>query len=514
MYEIVQEVITYLRSMWRYRWYAMILTWVIVAIGWTVVLFMPNQYTASARVHVNTESVLRPLMRGLTIEPNVQQRLLLLTRTLLSRPNLEKLVRNTDMDIQAQTKGQMDAILDNLASNISLRSSRGGENIYSFDFTSTNPKLAKDIVQNLLNILMESTLGQSRESSNSAQEFLERQLKDYETRLLKAEKNLQEFKQKNSALMPTLREGYFVSLQTNQKNLAESQLMLREAKRRRDELRRQLTGEDPVFGFSNDSSDENNPNSPIVIRIKKMEKQRDDLLLEYTDLHPKIIALENTIGELELRLEKEKESQPEKQPQSLGNSLKTNPVYQQIRISLAQAEAEVSGLTVRVHEYRSKTAKLEKMVNDIPAVEAELKRLSRDYEVNSQRYNDIVQRRETASISERVEETGEGVRIKVIDPPHVDSTPSGPNRIIFNSVVLFLGLGAGIGLAFLISQLRPVVHDAKALRQITGLPIFGSVSRIWTPEMLHKKRIEYGGFVFVFVLLLVFYLALLSIRLG
>jgi polysaccharide chain length determinant protein (PEP-CTERM system associated) len=514
MYEILQQVLSYLRSMWRYRWYAMGMAWLIALGGWGYVYSLKDVYTASAQVNIDTESVLRPLMRGLTIEPDLRQRLSLMTRTLLSRPNLEKLARMSDMDINATTPAQMDAILGRLSGNIHLQGSGRDVNIYNIQYSSSDPQQAKSVVQNLVTILTESTLGESRENSETAQRFLQRQLDHYKARMTDAEKKLREFKQENRALMPTLLDGYFESLQTTKKQLAEAKLQLEEATRRRNELRRQLGGEEPTFGLGPDAtSDAGSDSSPLAQRIHRLEEQRDELLLQYTDKHPKIISIDQTIKALREQQKAEAKANAEAAA-AAGNKttvkpLETNPVYQQIRISLAQAEAEASALKVRVHGYQQKVDELEKRVDQIPKIESKLNLLQQEYNLAKQKYNEFLDRQQTAELSEEVDKSGEGLRIDVINPPHVPSGPTGPNRLLFNSVVLVFALGAGIALAFVLSQLKPVVHDSRILQQITNLPVYGSVSRIWTTDLLRKKRIEYGGFATVGVMLFGAYASLL-----
>ena len=70
---------------------------------------MPDLYEASARIYVDTQSVLKPLMQGLAVQPNVDQQVMILSRTLISRPNVEKLVRMADLDLDAKTKADQDA---------------------------------------------------------------------------------------------------------------------------------------------------------------------------------------------------------------------------------------------------------------------------------------------------------------------------------------------------------------------------------------------------------------------
>ena len=106
MQEILAQAFAYVWGVWRFRWMALAIAWVVALVGWIYIAQLPSQYEASARIHVDSNTVLRPLLRGLAIQPNINQRIQLMSRTLLSRPNLEKLSRMTDLDLQAQTEAE------------------------------------------------------------------------------------------------------------------------------------------------------------------------------------------------------------------------------------------------------------------------------------------------------------------------------------------------------------------------------------------------------------------------
>ena len=99
MQELLQQVIAIARGMWHRRWIGLIVAWAAAIIGVAVVYRIPERYEASARVYVDTESLLRPLLAGLAIQPNIDQQVALISRTLISRPNVEKLVRMADLDL-------------------------------------------------------------------------------------------------------------------------------------------------------------------------------------------------------------------------------------------------------------------------------------------------------------------------------------------------------------------------------------------------------------------------------
>src|SRR5690348_1978001 len=101
MQELFEQVIGFLRSMWHRRWIGLAAAWIAAIIGVAVVYRIPEKFEASARVYVDTESLLRPLLAGLAIQPNLDQQVALMSRTLISRPNVEKLVRMADLDLRS-----------------------------------------------------------------------------------------------------------------------------------------------------------------------------------------------------------------------------------------------------------------------------------------------------------------------------------------------------------------------------------------------------------------------------
>ncbi|MCB1766023.1 MAG: chain length determinant family protein, partial [Candidatus Competibacteraceae bacterium] len=165
MQEIIGQLLDYLRGIWRNRWYAMVCAWIICLIGWAVVYRMPDQYQASARVFVDTQSVLRPLLQGLAVTVNPDAQIGLMTRTLLSRPNLEKIARNADLDIRAQDTDALEDLLNSLQKHIGLASA-GRENLYTITFTDRDPQVAKKVVQAVVTVFVENLLGETRQDTD------------------------------------------------------------------------------------------------------------------------------------------------------------------------------------------------------------------------------------------------------------------------------------------------------------------------------------------------------------
>ena len=158
MQEVLAQVFTYVWGVWRHRWLALAVAWVVAIAGWIFVWKLPESYVATARVYVDTNSVLRPLLRGLTIEPNIDQRINMMSRTLLSRPNLEKLMRMTDLDLQVNTEAQKNKMLAELNDSIELAGSRDNPSLYSIRVVDPDRDVAKRVTQSLITVFIESSL--------------------------------------------------------------------------------------------------------------------------------------------------------------------------------------------------------------------------------------------------------------------------------------------------------------------------------------------------------------------
>ena len=154
MNEQIFALINHIRSAWRFRWQAMVVAWLVTLLGWGVVFIMPDKYESTASVYVDTESVLRPLLKGLAVETDLQQRLQLMTLTLLNDENLEKVIRETDLDMQATTVEEREALMKRLRKTIKIETQQR-QNFYAISYDNKDPYTAKKVVETLLNIFVE-----------------------------------------------------------------------------------------------------------------------------------------------------------------------------------------------------------------------------------------------------------------------------------------------------------------------------------------------------------------------
>jgi polysaccharide chain length determinant protein (PEP-CTERM system associated) len=509
MHGLFAEILHYIQSAGRYKWWSIIFAWVVCLGGWVYISQMPDVFTATTRVHVDTRSILRPLLSGMTIQPDIGSQIRLMTRLIFSRPNIEKIAKMTDLDLTAKDEKSMEKLVLRLQKAMAIE---GGEsNLFSIGVTDPDPKIAKKIVQAVLTLFVEQSLGESREDSDSAQKFLEEQIQAHERRLQAAEQAREDYKRANYGLMSGGNDLY---AQLNQMvaQKEEAKLQVQESMERRDEIQRQIKDEEPMIPRS--EAEGTAETSPIELRIENLRSKLDEKLLKYTDKHPDVVTLKKSIADLEKQKKAEIEAASVDQPDKAASTkgMEPNPVYQQLKIVLGEAEVNIASLAAREKAYDNKIELLKQQMDDRLKVETQLQGLNRDYDTVKTNYNELLKKRETARMSGNVEQTTDAVKFRIVDPPQVPSKPSAPNRILLSSITLLVSLLMGFALAILLSLLRPSFGTLQGLRDGTGLFVLGGISMNWIPEARTKKRREFIQFSVVLLALIVIYLGVILLE--
>jgi polysaccharide chain length determinant protein (PEP-CTERM system associated) len=454
--ELYGQLIALANSAWKRRWSALAIAWVVCVIGWAFVVSRPETYTASTRIFLDTATFLQPLLEGLAVERDVTTELEVMRQTLTTRANLEKVARLTDLDVLAATPAQMERLLDTIRSR--TRVETDGRFLLTIKYQDTDPVRARDVVEAISRTFIENNLGSTREEIEAAQLFLDRQIELYERELVAAEQRLARFKEQRLSKLPD-GENYRFRMEELRSQLEEAQANLKRAQARRSQLRRHL---------------DDAPVSAGTMQIVEAEQELARLRSVYTEKHPEVIAARRKLEILRL------------QPPSQAVSSTSNPSavadagrqQASLELSLGEAEADVAAYSDQVSRLRERLARFEESAAQIPEAEAELSELNRDYDVIKIKHAELLGRREQAKISKDREEGTRRIDYEIVDPPRVPSLPDGPSRAILISAVFALSIAAGMGAAFLLSQVRPAFSDPMSLREAFGLAVLGTVSLV------------------------------------
>ncbi|MBT8126555.1 MAG: chain-length determining protein [Gammaproteobacteria bacterium] len=497
MNQLLAQIYGYMRSLWRYRWSALAITWLVAVIGWLYVFSLPDRYKAEAVVYVDTTSVMQPLLRGLAPETDTGDELAIMSRVLLSRENLMSVIRETGMDLEVATADEKGQLVESLAGSIMVtvddagRSTNSRSNIYEISYQSGSAERAYEVVSNLLNTMIVNTWSATRTDAATAEKFLDSQIAEYEQRLTGAEQRLADFKKANVGLMPDEKGSYYTRLQRAQEEVEQTQSALRLAEQRARQLTTQLQGERPVLGSKSSQS-------ATSKKLRAYQEELGNLLNQYTERHPDVQVLKEAIAALQADL---RSANQQARSVATGESVEFNPVYQQIKVEQSKANIEVETLKIQLGEQQANLDKLKNSIDVIPEVESRLAKLNRDYEVTRGRYLDLVERRESAKLAQNAGLSASDVTFRVIEPPVLPTRPSGPPRMTFLAGVLAVAVGAGVAWSFLRHLWMPTYISPHQLRRSLGLPVLGSVSLYLSPQQKYKRRLQLISFLTVAILL-------------
>jgi polysaccharide chain length determinant protein (PEP-CTERM system associated) len=490
----------YITAAWRYRWATIACAWILSAAGWVGTTFIPNQYEANARLYVDADAVLTPMLQGIAIDTGNNRQLDILQRTLLSRPNLEKLISNTDLDLGITGPADLERMVQTLGSEI--RISPQTANIFTISYRNPSPKLAFDVVQSVLTTFIENKSGNNRAEMQNAQVFLDQQLAGYERRLREAEKRRADFKTKYIDLLPSDATGVS-HFEQAQEGVRQLQGQLQDQIQRRDMLKAELSSTPAMLVTETDPN--GRPLSAGLTadqaKLKAAEDQLTEMRLKYTDNHPDVVAQRKLIESLrgsaarsvadatDARKAADATGKP---GDPVGRSRsQPNPVYEQLKVRLVDAEATQASLQRQLEDATRERDRLQEVARGAPGLQAEFTNLNRDYDVIRRNYEELLTRREAMKIGSAADTQADKIKIQIVDPPQVPQNPVAPKRALLITGVLLGALGAGFGLALLLAQFDQSFHTLDELRDL-GLPVAGSISLIAVTSRIGRMASAIG----------------------
>jgi polysaccharide chain length determinant protein (PEP-CTERM system associated) len=516
MRDILQQIIVELRGIWRFRWTAMTVVWVVCIVGWFGVYLMPNVYSASAQVYVDADSRLAEVMGEVGVAPGVGASVFVVRQAMLGRPQLEQVAAKTGLADLATNEEEYEALMLYLRENIAVNTGRSSEsrNLYTITFDYTDRLTAIAVVKEILHTFVTDVLKLKDKGAEDVTGYLDDQLSHYSGLLAKAEKDLASFKKTHVGLLPGESGGIFERLQVEIDLLDDLKQELRIEEDRREELRRQLQTETPYLP---DGAQLANgvtiTGTPTETSIRDLEARRANLMLSFTDKHPDVVALTEQLDIL-YKKRADELAMMANVASGDGAANATNPVYQSVQIAMNQAGVKIAGLRSQVNQHMEAVSKLNSQINTIPDIEAEFSQLSRNYDQYKELYGQLLLRKERERMGEAGEKR-EVVSFNITNPPAAEFEPVAPKRTFFLFAVLVLGLGLGATVALARHLMRPVFHDANSLRLSTGRPVLGAISMMWFEGQKRSRALGYAGFgISAAVLIAVFVSALMFQDVG
>jgi len=478
MNNIFDELRSAVYTVWHRKWLALGVAWAVCLLGWLVVGMIPNSYESKARIFVKLDDVLSDV----TGVPSSNKRdIERVQQTLTSAVNLEKVIRGTPIGAGITDPKQMEGAVLGLSKIIKVESQK--DNLFEITATygdggssdANNAKIAKAIVQKLIDIFREENLAGNRGEMSTSLDFMDQQLAQRQKELEAAEQKRLAFEASNPGLAkdgvsPIQRvESLRSELRGIDADLAAAQSALAAINGQLAGTPRNLPGVAPVGGAR----------GALAQAQAELSALRGRGL---TENHPDVIAARNQVNLLKQSAAAEG-----------GPGGVPNPAYSSLESIRAERQANVQALTARRASVQAELSSTTAQQFSNPQALAEQQRINRDYDVLKQQYDKLLQDREELRLRGQVETEHNSVKFQVIDPPTTPRGPVAPNRPLLLFGVLLAGIGAGCAAAFAIGQLRSTFATTAKLERAMGLPVLGAISATVTDagRALRRKRLKY-----------------------
>ena len=456
----------YLAVVIRRRWYFIIPCAVIVSITMTVGAFLPKIYRAETILLLEDPKIMNPLIQGMAVASPVESRMRIVQEELLGWTSLSRLVHELGLVQGASSPEVFEGVVKKLQKDIVV--TMRGANLISLAYINPSAELAQRVLNTVTNIYIQRSVESQTAEAQTAITFIESEIEVYRKKLEESERLLREFKELHGTEMP-------VASQLNHQIIA-------------------------------------------------LEVQLAQLLVENTEEHPTIVQLRRQIHEL-----KQKRNEEIRKVITAAVAKGRNPeLYQDLLKAVETPSIDPTKLDPAARAAREAyQAWVDRMENATvtvtapsqqvpfasseagqpaqapgsgpmesgalalslgPREEQELARLTRDYEIHRNTYLEMKQRLERAKITQRLGESNEGTKFKVIEPARLPLHPAFPNLLLFFFGSLMGGLMAGTGVAFIAEYLDDSFQTAEDLQVALELPVLGSISTIVTEADVSARR--------------------------
>ena len=476
MNSLYDEFRVALHSVWTRRWLVLAVAWGICILGWLAIASIPNRYDSRARLLVDVNQIL-PDEAGGGRGPRIDQ----IRETLTSARNMEKVAATTGLLPAGANEREKAGTVAMLQKNIKVVPQQ--DNI--FEITSSiaigslsdadNAKLASGVLDSLITVVRDAQLRGGRMNARESLKFLDSQIADREKALREVEARRAAFEAQNIGLVgggagsPAQRvDAARAELSQIDSQLLSAQAQLAAANGQLASTPQSIPGGGGVGGGVARQQLAGAQNELSAMRARGL-----------TDAHPDMIAIKSQIASLKAIADREGAG---------GGGGVQNPAYASLAAMRAERQATVGALSARKSQLMGDIAKITAQQIQNPGIAAEYDRINGEYTAFKAQYDKLLGQREQVRLRGEVQTETDAIKIELLDPPSKPTSPAAPNRPLFLTLVLFAGIGGGIGAAFGLAQVRTSYATAAKLERASGLPVIGSITEVVTPERHIDRR--------------------------
>ncbi len=529
----------YVAVLRRRLWWFIVPAVLIFAAAVAAALTWPPVYRSSAMVLIEEADIPDSLV-DVSFDTYVDRRLEAITRRVMVTDNLIGIIERFDLYPEMRAERPMTAVAGAMRADVGIRriAAERGEATVAFEvfFDYGDPATARRVADEIVSLYLNENIRQRRELVSGTVEFFANERARVEERIADLSQRLAAFKAENTQLLPQ-------QAQANERRLGEAEAALRELDReeqslidRETILMAQLAQIDPQGtagegGVSSPAAMLEDaeirlqtlqaryaPTHPDVVRVRaevaaldefvdrqgpdaaaaaaserrELTAQRDQLERElaslrriYGEAHPDVTQTEGRLEAIEAALaENAAEAAAAGSAESeaeIGASAARNPAYLSLEARLAVVRRQMRTIEERRAEARAQIERYRERLDRMPQVELAYNEIVNALEDARAQRQSLLQKEQTARLSEAVETEERGERFSLIEPPNLPTAPVEPDRRLILLAGLVLGIGAGGGAVAARHFLDDTVSGPGDVAREIGFEPLGIVPNITTP---------------------------------
>lgn len=482
---------------WRRRWLLVVPFLVVVAGSALVAYKLPSRWVSKAVISIVPQSVPESYVRS-TVTMGPQDRLESIRRRILSRPRLERIIRELNLYPDRRDSGRIDDIVKQMRDQ-DVEMAPAKDDAFEVSFYAGDPRLAQQVAARLASLFIDENIKERTELAHGSSEFLKRQLEQVKVNLETTEGRLEAYRRKHAGELPEQVEPNMQAVANAQMQLQQLRESINRDKDRRLLIQRQIADvtDVQVVGVTRGDRSEDADQPPVggsaADRLLFASAELASLERRLKPEHPDVIRARRVVSELEeearLELERPDAASAEKLPRTPAN------LAQRKRLRELEAELEVVDRNVESkqdeeRELRAIAAGYQRRVDAAPARESELKALMRDYETVSEQYKQLLANSQAAQMAEDLERRRGGEQFRLVEEAQIPHRPVSPMRGLIVALGAVAGLAMGAGIIVLVELRDRSLRTRDDVLAALSLPVLAVVPVMTTGEERRVRRIR------------------------
>ncbi|HLF97404.1 MAG TPA: lipopolysaccharide biosynthesis protein [Methylococcaceae bacterium] len=506
-----------------------------------IAFLLPPAYRSTATILIEEQEIPTELVRS-TITTYATQRLQMINQRVMSRANLEQIIKKFDLYSKERQKLAAEEVIEKMRKDISLDTisadvidPRTGHPstatiAFTLSYEGRNPEVVQRVANEITSLYLEENLKVRTQKTAETSDFLREEAKQMGEYVSRVEQKLADFKETHLNRLPEQKQLTIQLLDRTERDLMDVDIQIRSMEERRfylDGQLAQIKPDSPIVSSSGERifgpedrlktlrtqylslSSAYSDKHPDVVKMrteiqsleretgavdnaleqtKELEQLRGQLASlrdRYSENHPEVIELTKRIAVLEASIHKAGTASAVKR---IAQSQPENPAYITLQAQRDSAVQDMASLAQKRTELKAKLAEYEKWLVQSPDVERQYMGLVRDYDNATLRYRELKAKEMEADVAEQLEKKSKGERFSIIEPPLLPEKPVKPNRPALAFLGLVLSITCAGGYVTLTETLDRSIRGSKTVAALTGSLPLAVIPFIATDEAVAEQK--------------------------